>query len=270
MDEDTWSQLKSKPVLNRSNVKLFAYGSNEPLEVLGEFKARVLVNGVCNSFVRQVSKGKNGNLLGCETITKMGIVKFVNQVVRDDPYIEKLKKQYPYVFSGKIGKLKDCLIKLHIKHTVKPVRQRSRPVSFHLREGVVKTIQTMLDNDIIEKVDGPTPWVSPIVPIVKENGDVRVCLDARQINTAIEVFNCPTVDEKANELNEARFISKFDLMNGYNQLELHEDSRNMTVFATHIGTYRYKRLGFGIKSASEIFQKKKEEQLQGIPNCRNI
>jgi hypothetical protein len=43
----------------------------------------------------------------------------------------------------------------------------------------------MIDNDIIEPVNGPTPWVSPIVPIVKSNGDIKVCTDAKILNTAI-------------------------------------------------------------------------------------
>ncbi len=41
--------------------------------------------------------------------------------------IESLKKQYPSVFSGKIGKLKDYdVVKLHIDKSVKPVHQRRR------------------------------------------------------------------------------------------------------------------------------------------------
>ena len=130
----------------------------------------------------------------------------------------------------------------------------------------------MLDNDIIERVSGPTPWVSPIVPIVKENGDIRICTDAKQLNTAIEreVHNSPTVDDIAIELNEAKYISKFDLCSGYNQLELDKNSRDITVFATHDGLFRYKRLNFGIKSAAEIFQKAIESVIQDIPNCRNI
>ena len=71
-------------------------------------------------------------------------------------------------------------------------------------------------------------------------------------------------------MNDAKFISKLDLNAAYNQLELHPDSRDITVFSTHIGLFRYKRLNFGIKSAAEIFQKTIESVVQGISNCRNI
>jgi hypothetical protein len=45
-----------------------------------------------------------------------------------------------------------------------------------------------------------------------------------------------------------------DLRNGYHQLELSDDFRNITTFTTHVGLRRYKRLSFGVSSAAEIFQ----------------
>jgi hypothetical protein len=253
-------------------MKLYAYGSNRPIPILGELNTRALFKGCYHAFTIQVTEGNNGNILGHETLIKMGIVTIINQIEEKDELSEDLKQRYPSVFSGKISKLKDHLVKLHIKPEVKPIRQRNRPASFHLREGIGKAIQTMLDNDVIESMNGATPWVSPIVPIVKENGDIRVCTDAKLLNTAIEreVHNCPTVDEIALELNEAKIISKLDLKAAYNQLELHPDNRDITVFSTHIGVFRYKRLNFGIKSASEIFQKRIESVIQGISNCHNI
>ena len=258
IDEHEWSKIVTKPKLYRSSVRLFAYGGSEPLEILGEFRTRANIRGTFYNFLVQVVKGANGNVLGHETLLKMGIIKIIRQInnVKRDSFTVELGKKYPSVFSGKIGKLKNNLIKLHINPEVKPVHQRNRPTGFHLRDGILKAIQTMLDNDIIEKVSGPTPWVSPIVPIIKENGEIRVCTDAKMLNTAIkrEVHNMPTVEEIAIELNGAKFISKLDLKSAYNQLELDPDCRDITVFSTHLGLFRYKRLNFGISSAAEIFQ----------------
>lgn len=39
-----------------------------------------------------------------------------------------------------------------------------------------------MDSDIIEKVDGPTDWVSPSVPVPKRNGELRICVDMRRAN----------------------------------------------------------------------------------------
>ena len=71
--------------------------------------------------------------------------------------------KYPSVFQNKIGKLKNHLVKLHIDRNVKPVRQKRRPTPIHLRTGIEKAINQMIADDIIEPVNGPTPWVSPIL-----------------------------------------------------------------------------------------------------------
>ena len=130
----------------------------------------------------------------------------------------------------------------------------------------------MIENDIIEPVSGPTPWVSPIVPIVKSNGEIRVCTDAKILNTAIsrEVHHTPTIEEVAIRLNGAKVISKLDLNSAYNQLELDPNCRDITVFATHLGLFRYKRLNFGISSAAEEFQKTIESVVGDIQQNANL
>lgn len=62
--------------------------------------------------------------------------------------MDDLAKKYLNVFSGRIGKLKGRQVMLHINKEIKPVRKRNRHASFHLRDGIEKAIQLMLDNDI--------------------------------------------------------------------------------------------------------------------------
>ena len=45
--------------------------------------------------------------------------------------------------------------------------QPHRRVPFHVRKRIEAELQRLEELDIIEKVDGPTPWVSPIVPVPK-------------------------------------------------------------------------------------------------------
>jgi hypothetical protein len=40
--------------------------------------------------------------------------------------------------------------------------------------------------DVIEKVEGPTPWVTPLVVVPKTSGNVRLCVDMRQANKAVQ------------------------------------------------------------------------------------
>ena len=126
---------------------------------------------------------------------------------------------------------------------------------------------------MIEKADGPTPWVSSIVVVPKKGQNkIRICIDMRAANKAIKIKRhpTPTLNELKTILSGANVFSKLDLNQGYNQLELAEESRYITTFATHLGLYRYKRLFFRVNSASEIFQEEISQALTGIKGTINI
>jgi len=114
--------------------------------------------------------------------------------------------------------------------------------------------------------------VSPIVVVPKPNGDIRLCVDMRQANEAVERerFPIPTIEETLLEMNGSKVFSKLDLNMGFHQLELDEASRPITTFATHMGLYRYKRLMFGVTSAPEIYQYTIQTVLQNCPGSRNM
>ncbi|KAK3710388.1 hypothetical protein QZH41_012314 [Actinostola sp. cb2023] len=82
----------------------------------------------------------------------------------DHPNTGKLMQRYPELFEDKIGQLKDYEVKLHIDPDVKPVAQPHRRVPFHLRAKVEEEINQLLDADVIEKVEGPTPWLLADIP----------------------------------------------------------------------------------------------------------
>ena len=147
-------------------------------------------------------------------------------------------------------------------------------VPFHVRQQLEEQLKRDEELGVVERIEGPTPWVSPIVvaPKPKSPGKVRVCVDMRQANQAIkrERHVTPTIKEIIGDLNGAKVFSKLDLNQGYNQLELSPESRYITTFGTHLGLMRYKRLNFGISSAAEIFQNVIRETLEGIPGALNI
>ncbi|CAB4036465.1 Transposon Tf2-9 poly [Paramuricea clavata] len=180
-------------------------------------------------------------------------------------------KEYAHLFNG-IGTLKNFEVKLHIDDTVPPVAQTPRRIPFHMRQKVSDARDTLESDGIIEKVSDATPWVSPLVVIPKKDGEIRLCIDMRMANQAIqrERHPTPTVDDLIHKLNGATIFTKLDLRSGYHQLSLAEESRHITTFVTHKGLYRYKKLNFGTNSASGIFQHVISEQIRDIPNAINI
>lgn len=76
-------------------------------------------------------------------------------------------------------------------------------------------IQELINLDVIEPATGPTPWVNPVVVVPKSEGDIRLCIDMRRANEAIERHPIPTVDEILQSLNGSKVFSKLDLRWGY-------------------------------------------------------
>lgn len=120
--------------------------------------------------------------------------------------------------------------------------------------------------DAIEKAEGPTPWVAPLVVVHKKGGDIRICVDMRRVNEDFvrEQYPIPTIDEILEDMTGAEWFSKLDLKWGYHQIELELESQALTTFFTHTGLWRYKRLMFGISPAPEIYQHIIRQVLQDI------
>ena len=164
-----------------------------------------------------------------------------------------LTEEFPELFSEGMGKIRDIFIKLHIDPDLQPVAQCHRCILFHVHKGAEKELERLESLDIIEKVNGATPWVSPIVAVPKKNKGVHICVNMRDAKQAIkhEKHIMPTTDDFIHELNEATVFSKLDLTNFNNvshQLELSEESRFITTFTTHVHLCHYKRLLFRVNT----------------------
>ena len=88
---------------------------------------------------------------------------------------------------------------------------------------------TRLEKDgILSKVEY-SEWATPIVPVVKRNGSVRVCGDFKVSVYPIllaEQYPLPRIEDIFANLVEGRHFSKLDLRKAYHQMEVTEESRN--------------------------------------------
>ena len=275
MNAKTFDNLTNKPNLETASTLIYAFGSDIPLPVIGVFQTDITykTNTTNASFYVIDSDSKHTkNLLSSQTAQNLNIIKFAFSSTTPSIPPQSLPTEYPQLFDDNMGKIKDVQIKLHIDQSVQPITQRHRRVPFHVRKDVENELKRLENLDVIEKVEGPTPWVSPIVTVPKKTGGVRICVDMREANVAIkrEKHPMPTIDELISDLNESTVFSKLDLSNAYHQLELEESSRYITTFSTHLGLMRYKRLIFGVNAAAEIFQKTIADLLNDIPGAKNI
>jgi len=102
-------------------------------------------------------------------------------------------------------------------------------------------LECMTEAGIIVPVTEPTPWVSQMVATPKKNGDIRICIDSRELNKARirQCFTLTILDDALHELGQSRFFSKADLSASFHYVELDYESSLLTTFWTYYGRYRW-------------------------------
>ncbi|KAM9306607.1 LOW QUALITY PROTEIN: uncharacterized protein KZ484_000022 [Pholidichthys leucotaenia] len=100
----------------------------------------------------------------------------------------------------------------------------------------------------------------------EERRGIRPCIDLRAVNKAIipNKYPLPTVEELTAVFSGAQVFSKLDLCQGYLQVPLHPDSRNLMAFVIHMGVFRYTQVPFGLSSVPSCFQKVMATMLAGL------
>jgi hypothetical protein len=117
-----------------------------------------------------------------------------------------------------------------------------------------KTLDDLKRAGIIE--ESIFVWVAQVVIVFKKNGEIRVCIDYRKLNSKIkkDSFPMPRIDELLDKLHGKKFFTTLDLASGYYQIELEESAREKTVFVVEDNLYQFTRMPFGLCNGPPTFQ----------------
>lgn len=153
-----------------------------------------------------------------------------------------------------------------IDNNITPVVSAPRKVPLGLRDKLQDELNRMVQLGVIRKVFHPTPWVNSMVVVAKKNGNLRVCLDPRPLNKAIQRahFQLPTIDELASKLHGAKYFSVLDAYSGFWSIKLDSESADLCTFNTPFGRYQYLRLPFGLNCAPEVFHARIKQLFEGL------
>lgn len=251
MCEETFNMLVPERELKQTSISLTSPAGQ--LDCRGHFQVNTTYKSHSYSFPVYVIRGRTvTNLLSRSTAAEMGLVKRIEEV---------------HSAFGEHGTLKTEPVRIKLKDNATPYAvQTARRVPIPLMSKVREELRRMEENGIIEEVTQPTDWCAPMVPVVKKNGKVRICVDLKKLNEQVkrERFILPTPEEITAELSGATVFSSLDAASGFFQIPLHSECSLLTTFITPFGRYCFRRLPFGITSAPEIFQRKMTETLQGL------
>lgn len=110
-----------------------------------------------------------------------------------------------------------------------------------------------------------SPYRANFVLVQKKDGSWRPCIDFRMLNsiTKKDVYPLPRIDETLDSMGKAKIFSTIDLAHGYWQVELDEDSKEKTAFATRKGLFEFEVMPFGLCNAPSTFQRLMDVVLGG-------
>ena len=136
-----------------------------------------------------------------------------------------------------------------------PTFRKPYPTPVKYREEIQRQIDVMRKEGIISP--SYSPYNAPVVPVLKKDGSLRLCLDFRALNTTIppDRFPLPNIELLLAQLGKSRFFTTLDLRQGYHQIKLSEESKEKTAFSTEGGHWQYNVLPFGLSIAPAIFQR---------------
>ncbi|XP_055340378.1 uncharacterized protein LOC129589596 isoform X3 [Paramacrobiotus metropolitanus] len=173
--------------------------------------------------------------------------------------ITKLIEKYGDLFHTegcKMGQAKVEPFRIDLMPGTKPkFRNQYRYAPPEVAE-INRQISAMIDKGVIRP--SRSDCSSPIVLARKDHGrSWRLCNDVRGVNS-ITIFDkhpLPRVDDCLQALSGKRYISTLDLVSGYWQMPLAEESKPLTAFQSPMGFYEYEELCFGLKNAPSYFQR---------------
>ncbi len=224
--------------------------------------------------------GKEGSILASPAD-----VESYPHFVKPEPYpttentqrtFDRLRLDYQDVFSQGAADL-GCttIMEMEIETgTHPPISQRPRQLPLAQREWLRNHLKQHLEEDIIER--SMSHWGSPIVMVGKKDGEWRMCVDYRAVNSllptvlkpyskakgVLSLVPIPKIDELLATMEGCQVFSTMDIRSGFHHIALDEESKAKSAFVTPFGKFQFKRVPFGLCQAPAYFQRVIEEVLQ--------
>ena len=184
---------------------------------------------------------------------------------------EYILHEYADVFKG-VGTLPGGPYHIRLKDYYKPVQHPPRSVPLGMQSAYKAELDRLIKEGIITEVQEHTEWINSIVPVMKEDGSLRLCLNPKDLNKAIErnQWYARTLDDILPELAQSKYFTVKDATSGFWHVPLDLRSSLLMTFNTPWGKYRWLRMPFGLKVSGDVFQERLDSVLRLVPGTLGI
>ncbi len=174
--------------------------------------------------------------------------------------------QYRHLFSedGSFGKT-HLLQHRIVTEDVPPIRCRYRPLNPKMEASLKEQLDQWQAHDVIEP--STSPWSFGLVAVPKKNGKIRWCVDFRRLNniTKKDAFPLPHIEDNLARLAHSRVFSGIDGAGAFHVVEIAEEDREKTAFATPWGSFHFKRMPFGVCNGPATYARLVQLVLNKVP-----
>ena len=179
---------------------------------------------------------------------------------------EYILHEYADVFKG-VGTLPVGPYHIKLKDSYKPVQYLPRSVPLGMQSAYKTELDRLVKEGIITEVHEHTELINSIVPVRKEDGSLRLCLDPKDLNKAVKrnQWYARTLDDILPELAQSKYFTVKDATSGSWHILLDLRSSLLTTFNTPWGKYRWLRMPFGLKVSGDVFQVRLDRVLRLVP-----
>ena len=255
--------------------------NGKPLNLLGYVFCELQVGNQYNKKARiLIAKKGTKSIIGREWLSTLryrftpvneGELE-VNSVEKDEELsaeAKQLSNEFPDLFKRN-GRIKNHQVKINLKSDAKISQQKGRRIPVQLQNALDAEIKRLLKDGHIEKIheNKDDVFIQPTVITVKKDRSVKIALDARALNQAIDKdkYQMPNLDnlqdkvaEKLDNENGEAWYSSVGMTYAYGQVPLHPLTAKHCNFqiigGESTGTYRFVTGFYGLTVMPTEFQK---------------